>query len=317
MFFSKRSKYGFTLLETVISTGAFAVVLGSLFVVVRIGTNSWLHVQSQRTAQVMMRNIETYLLDDLRRTGRKHIATSNIEVGGSTNKVLWFLSAMGYDNNDSRKEVFTRNTAGQPLWKRNILYFVVPIHEEWHEKRYGYMCTDLAKCPHKLLLRKEIVYPGDDAGKDFKQATLIDRKDIGKFLPDTLPKDLDFTSIMKSDDHYSKSGGSQDDLLKPGCKRIVCLADCIKDFEVNILDGSQTLSGLKDDAGHSLSGSGFDKKAINQYGVDINISAFRADEAARHVSMNEAMEGYNKYDDKGNSYIMKYNIRVVPNNNND
>ena len=319
MFCSKRKKIGFTLLETVISTGAFAVVLGSLFVVVKIGTNSWLHVQSQRTAQVMMRNIEAYMMDDLRRSGlsSSQIATKKVSIDTSNNNtVLWFLSAMGYDDDENRKEVFTRSTSGQPIWKRNIIYFVTPISQSWHINRYGFECPNINDCPHKLLIRKEVVWPSDGTSTTdpagYQPSVLISNTDIGEFIPSKFPDSMDLSKIMRTKDNYgvmAESEGSSGDkgkkrMMVYGCKRIVCLADCIKDFSVDILDGSTT----------ALYGSASDSQAIKQYGLDINISAFRADEAARHVSVQEVTHSDSIDQDTGNSYIVKYNIRIMPNN---
>lgn len=329
MFFAKHRKSGFTLLETLISTGAFAVVLGTLFVVVKIGSNSWLQVQSQRSAQVMLRNVEVYMLDDLRRASASQIRTKKLLIDGKEIQVLWFLSAMGYDDNTKmdRTAVFTRKVTGEPVWKRNIIYYLTPIGDKLHEARYHNLCTGKEKshCPHNMLIRKEVVWPGDTTGKDFKEATLLtddgtsggDLAPIENFIPTARLDSLDFSkAVHATNDNFSET--ARDNVKLPGCKSMICVAECIQDFQVKKMDGSTA-----DNATVGVTG-------IKQYGVAVSLTAFNHEEASRNVNATvlgkEAAEsGDAIWEDSmsaedrekylsGRRYLLKYNFRVMPNN---
>lgn len=312
MYLSKHGKSGFTLLEMLITTGAFAVVLGTLFIVVKMGSDSWLKVQSQRSTQVMLRNVEIYMLDDLRRASLSQMKVEKLSVGGVDSQVLWFLSAMGYDDSTKadRQAVFTRTVSGEPVWKRNIVYYLTPISNKLHEARYHYTCSDKAKCPHKMLIRKEIVWPGDSHDKDFKPATLLTTEEVKAFLP-TNP----LNSMTEAD--ASKDAWDNKDKLKlPGCKSRICVAECMYDCQIKVLKGEAD----------KFNGA-FTKTDIKEWGISVSLTAFNHEEASRNVSTTQVIteEVHNAYqgdkiDEKdelyqmGNRYLLKYNFRVMPNN---
>ncbi|MBQ7568514.1 hypothetical protein IJT17_06900 [bacterium] len=278
--------------EMILTTALYTVVLGVLFAIVKTGTDSWREVQARSAAQLMLRNVENYMLDDLRRAGAGEslMKTKNL---GDGKFAMWFLSAMGYDDvGDTNKQVFTRSVAGAPVWKRNILYYVIPISPEWHEKRFGYKICPPATCPHKLLLRKEIVYPGDTSN-NFVEATLIPDLPtsgsgvyIDNFIGST-PNNLDFRGELTD----------ANKLRTRGCKSCICLGENIKDFSVTI---------------PALDASGLP----TQSWCTIKIGVFRADDAARTINVQKAMEAINSSSDQNliNRFMMTYEFRVVPNN---
>ncbi|MDO5296701.1 MAG: prepilin-type N-terminal cleavage/methylation domain-containing protein [bacterium] len=310
MYLSKHGKSGFTLLEMLITTGAFAVVLGTLFIVVKMGSDSWLKVQSQRSTQVMLRNVEIYMLDDLRRASLSQMKVEKLSVGGVESQVLWFLSAMGYDDSKTadRQAVFTRTVSGEPVWKRNIVYYMTPISDKLHEARYHYTCPDKATCPHKMLIRKEIVWKGDSQNKDFKPAELLTAEEVKTFLPKS------YLNSMTEADGDADAWGNKDELKLPGCKSRICVAECMYDFQVKIFKADDakvdTVSNIKN------------------YGINVSLTAFNHEEASRNVNAQKVIEDYDNTKvwesemsesdrDKylaGRRYLLKYNFRVMPNN---
>lgn len=297
MFVNSKRKIGTTLIEVMITTSCFALVLMVLFQVVKVGSDAWRQAESKGSTQTMMRKIEVYLLDDMRRTGASTVQRLSLADGQT---VLWFKSAMGFDSTtDGSKMVFSRTSTGEPLWKRNIIYYATPIDKDWHKERFGFDCPNDTLCPHKLLVRKEVVFPGTTDGT-FAQAETISSTDVIGYI--NKPKSLNMSDELKDPDC----------LTSAGCKKVLVLADNIQGFDVHFPDGKNVYEYTE--------GSG----ALR--GIDIAIRVFRYDEASHNEGVNENTlkqavgEGKmtyttdNKYEIMGGRYTMQYNLRVVPNN---
>lgn len=303
MFFNSKRKKGTTLIEVMVSTACFAIVLMVLFQVVKVGSDAWRQAESKGSAQTMLRKIEVYLLDDMRRTGASTIRRLNLSDGKS---VLWFKSAMGLDStSDGSKMVFSRTSTGEPLWKRTIIYYVTPISPQWHKDRFGFDCPNNTLCPHKLLVRKEVVYPGSTSGA-FTAAGDLTPAQVQDYInsDDHLPASFDMTGELND----------PNDLTTPGCKKVMILADCIQGFDVHMPDGKDVYE--------------YTEGSTALRGIDIAIRAFNYAEAARNEGINASTmtravgeDGKitynttaNKYEVMGGRYTLQYNLRVVPNN---
>jgi len=65
--FKKRERLGATLVEVIITTGVFSVLMLTLFSVVQYGMDSWRSIEGRQVTQTMMRKIGVFALDDIRR----------------------------------------------------------------------------------------------------------------------------------------------------------------------------------------------------------------------------------------------------------
>lgn len=322
-----------TLLETTISIALFSVMIVVLFGMVRMGTDSMQQAETRSNLQETLRKVEVYLLDDLRRTSIESVQVGKIKVDGAGSyeaNCLWLLSAYGSDKNSGGQEVFSRDSTGSVLWKRNILYYVAPLTNEWHQERFGYVCEDLNTCPHKWLVRKEILVDKDG---NCSGGGVVDPTKPIRLLGNSATQIGAFVNGIKSFDlsYMLNDAGS---LENPGCKKAIALADCVLEFDVKLPTndggiGATSGAGItksKKYGASSASASGDDY--VDDGSVVVLLRAFNFEEARRNMTVGKkedasmkgtvtsasAVNANNRFDIASGRYIMQYEMRVIPNN---
>ncbi len=295
MFLISPKKSGVTLIEALVTVSLFSLAFVSLFTVLKVGTDAWKQTESRNSVQTMMRKLEVYLLDDLRRASGEFIRKKNIAMSGTTSNfpVLWFLSAVGEDSvpggggesgHDFARE-FGRSSSGTPVWRRNVIYYLTPIASKFHYDRFGFNCSNPGKCPHKWLVRKEVVYhaEADNEGSSFAPSVLIPEDKITDYISE--PADFNLGAALQNPTNTNTDG----------CKKVVLMADCITNFSVSFPGDKATYK--------------YSDKSDAKNGITISISAFRYDEATRYMTV-----GSDTVDIAVKRFSLKYDLRVIPNN---
>lgn len=184
--FMKRERLGATLVEVIITTGVFSVLMLTLFSVVQYGMDSWRSIEGRQVTQTMMRKIGVFAMDDIRRgslskmgliylngynAGDKRTGVYGTGSSGTTNlgdnkahfgQAVFLSSA--YNSQASPDAggaaLFRRDGDGNPQWDKTILYYAALMDNNEHIKKYGggikELCGGAASCPHKWLIRREI-----------------------------------------------------------------------------------------------------------------------------------------------------------------
>jgi len=149
-------KSGFSLLEVLVSLAIFGLVslvgMGGFLYSVK----AWKTVTDKSTAVTTLRKVSLRLESDLLQSS---LARSRSQVAGATlggapdGDAIWFLNA---------GSPFLRDPQGEPLWQRNVLYYVtVPTPLESVSGGLAFSGAPGAdgyedRCPHKVLIRKVI-----------------------------------------------------------------------------------------------------------------------------------------------------------------
>ncbi len=226
---------GATLIEVIITTGVFSVLMLTLFSIVQYGKDAWRSVEGRQVTQTMMRKVGIFTMDDLRRASFSNLGVANytnylpsnsscslsagnenVQSGknGMYGQAIWMTSAYLPGQNTAEgaaqqrlggNQFFSRNQDGTPNWHSNILYYVSVMTDKAHIEKYHGGIQDLCggeqNCPHKWLIRKEI----------YNAPSLLSKEDIGKYLVQAGAKDF-----FKAD----------------GKVKTQVLADCIVAFQV-------------------------------------------------------------------------------------
>lgn len=125
--------------------------------------SAWVSTDSEETAALALRRALAPLEVDFSLASAENIGQTAVPSSlgaGSDGDALWFLSPI-----DPATEQFVQNSRGQPVWQRNILYYLsVPANHSG--------CSGLSSpegydhgCPHKVLVRKVINNPGADGSQ--------------------------------------------------------------------------------------------------------------------------------------------------------
>ena len=161
----RQDSLGATLVEVLITTGVFSVLMLVLFTVVQYGMDSWRSIEGRTVTQTMMRKVGVFAMDDIRRAsfGGLGVAAYKNYNPDSFDKILtgtevdqnkqplygqaiWMLSA--YNDNSaisggtdpevvSASERFSRSASGIPNWNKNVIYYVSTIGPNLHKEKYG------------------------------------------------------------------------------------------------------------------------------------------------------------------------------------
>lgn len=281
---SRRKQIGATLAEVMITTGLFSLLMLTLFAVMEYGVRSWSSVESRSSVQTMMRKIEVFLIDDLRRSSYSQLAVSTMPSGWNTENLepirlnnpsgtaLWFLSAVKTDETTGEVE-FMRDNQGKPIWQRNVVYYVAAIPESLHNSLPNAgSCSGKEYCPHHWLIRKEVDLITDPAVPELLLSpggavAGCSKTAITKFIQP--PTSLDVNEILKNEAGI-------------GVKKVQVLADCLIAFKVTL--------------------------QIPQ--VTVVMKAFRLEEARK---ANRALY-VGDQSLESNPYTIQYNCSIVPNN---
>lgn len=174
----KRCK-GATLTEVIITTALFSLLMLTLFSVIQYGMSSWRTVEGRSSLQTVLRKVEVFMLDDVRRASLSYLTCADPSAGGVCSD-LWFCSAVGAGESGAN---FQRGDDGRPVWSKNILYYCTELDSDFHRKIYGFTCDNGSFCPHKWLIRKEI-----------ESTTLLDKSEIASYK--TVPNSYDLSSMV-------------------------------------------------------------------------------------------------------------------------
>ena len=189
----RKDSLGATLVEVLITTGVFSVLMLVLFTVVQYGMDSWRSIEGRTVTQTMMRKVGVFAMDDIRRASFGGLGLAVYEQYNPSNvkkvltgdkidepkkphygQAIWMLSA--YNENGggsgttgsgviSASERFSRSDSGIPNWNKNVLYYVSTVGPKLHKDKYGGtikdICGNSESCPHKWLIRCEIPNRGN------------------------------------------------------------------------------------------------------------------------------------------------------------
>ncbi|HBM97136.1 TPA: hypothetical protein DD394_06510 [bacterium UBP9_UBA11836] len=312
----RQDNLGATLIEVMITTGVFSVLMLVLFTVVQYGMDSWRSIEGRTVTQTMMRKVGVFAMDDIRRAsfGGLGVAVYKNYTPSGFDKVLtgtdvdqdkrplygqalWMLSA--YNDNSSlgsgadpevvsASERFSRSASGIPNWNKNVIYYVSTIGPNLHKEKYGGTMQDLCggadSCPHKWLIRCEV--PG--------HPNLLDSSNIGQYVV-----------------RPESNGGQINLFTNPELKKckIQILADCIVAFrvvtskpEVTLVIKSARLAELR--RAQQQRGLKLGKDVKHEETVDMsNAQALRKLDTLSGAS------------NRLGAYTLQYDITVIPRNN--
>ncbi|MBQ7528668.1 prepilin-type N-terminal cleavage/methylation domain-containing protein [bacterium] len=188
----KNNRSGATLIEVIISTAVFSVLMLTLFMMVQYGLESWRNIEGRNATQRMMRKVSLFTMDDIRRSSFSCMGVVSLPSynANNINKIVYgedLTKNSGYKvgqaifmhsayNTDTSGDTsgslrFRRKDDGTPEWRDTILYYATALTEAEHARRYGdKSCGNNSSCPHKWLVRrvisnKLIGYPDSDVSK--------------------------------------------------------------------------------------------------------------------------------------------------------
>ena len=150
---------GYTIAELSVSLTIFGLILVMTTFILAQARNAWIVSDSKETAALRLRQAKTSLQRDFESASHENVGVSSspasLAGGGKDGDTLVFLSPI-----DPANSQIVRNSSGEPLWQRNILYYLtVPLNHVTCKGTVGPGGYE-ASCPHKVLVRKVINNPG-------------------------------------------------------------------------------------------------------------------------------------------------------------
>lgn len=151
----KNSTRGYTILELSLSLAIFGIILVTTSFILFQTQNVWVSSDAEEAAAVRLRAALARLDHDVAYASADSLSQTKVPAslsgGGNDGDAFWFLSPI-----DPTTEQLVRNDDGQPIWQRNILYYlVVPSDEAGCQGKSGPDGYEQG-CPHKVLVRKVI-----------------------------------------------------------------------------------------------------------------------------------------------------------------
>ncbi|MCD4784383.1 MAG: type II secretion system GspH family protein [Candidatus Eremiobacteraeota bacterium] len=184
---NKRKK-GTTLIELLIASAVFSILVICLFAIIRYATKNWRSVEDRASIQSEIRNIETNLSGELKKTSYASVVTW-------TDDYRHTLGFKSFTNPITGK--FDTDATGNPLTHGYILYILLrPMATEDLCTHSAILGTD-NKCPHKFLLRVDLTRTTDGASSWDPWPGLP---------PDDIPSDVEIEEYIPP--HASLSGKS-------------------------------------------------------------------------------------------------------------
>lgn len=157
------NRRGFTIIELLVSASLFMLVLAMLFMVLKLGFETWRTVSARDSAQRQVRRLQLQLTRDVQRasTGGVTVAPTadfaGVSGGNFDGGILWFQS-----NVDLPSGLVIRDPSAVPIYQNTIVYYLAKPSNALHTSRYGYSCQNWVGantadpdrvCPHKVLIR--------------------------------------------------------------------------------------------------------------------------------------------------------------------
>lgn len=149
-----RATNAFTLLELILSTGLFAMLILVFGAMLTLGLRAWRNMEARHMAERDLRQSSFQLLKDLKGSRPDRIRTSLLS--NLDGQVLWFSTSL------RRNGEPCRDPDGEPIWQGTIVYYLIRPDAAWHIQLYGSACNSWsgpgpdAFCPHKLMIRRRI-----------------------------------------------------------------------------------------------------------------------------------------------------------------
>lgn len=156
-----RTRQAYSVLELVISSVVMSLLMIVLGQAMMQAQNSFRNVTGTSESADELRRVSRNLRLELMQTSASQIATGNScsSLGCPDGQALWFLSNL----DAAGKPRYLSD--GSPFWLKNVLYYVVVPDD--HQRLFGQTCGGGAgpggyddRCPHKVLVRKEIDFAG-------------------------------------------------------------------------------------------------------------------------------------------------------------
>lgn len=152
---NNHNRRGFSVLEVVFTCALMSVLMVVLAEAMRQSQSVFRVTSGNNDTSALLRKVTQQLQRDLLQTNLTQCAVTNtpLNEGGA----IWFLSNLDPSNHQPRYK-----NDGSPFWSCNILYYMVIPNG--HAGLYGRTCPLGAlspsghdeRCPHKLLIRKEV-----------------------------------------------------------------------------------------------------------------------------------------------------------------
>jgi type II secretory pathway pseudopilin PulG len=186
-----RTYRGFSVGELMVSIGVFSLLSVVLFGTMRFGISSWRAIDSRHEATNALYKAQISLKRDLQAADTDFMDVA--QVGGGSGDAIWFLSATDPDADPKVDRKFVFDDAGDPVWQRNIIYYLVRPGSH-NDVSNGTTCNTGGNpdgdstCPHKFLIRKVVNGPDGAEGE-----ILIPASDIGAYL--TVPSGYSFSAM--------------------------------------------------------------------------------------------------------------------------
>ncbi len=178
---------GISLIEAILGLGLFSVIMVVTTLLLSQATTVWRKTSSTDSASGEMRKVQVNLARELGMSSATEVALANtpasLPAGAPDGSAVWFLMSVDPSTGEP-----VRRTTGAPFWQRNILYYaVVP---QGHDAFFGQSCQGGTgalgvdnRCPHKVLIRKEIDLPPTTTTTDETTLeTLIPAGSISPYL---------------------------------------------------------------------------------------------------------------------------------------
>lgn len=181
-----RPHQAFTLLEVTITSALMVVLMIFLGEAFRQSQKVFRNTTATSDASGEIRGTIHRISRDLRQAQRSLVNTTNVPASlfAPDGSALWFLS-----NLDSVTQQPLFLSDGSPRWQRNILYYLVVPNN--HAGLFGITCGGGIgpgplghddRCPHKVLIRKEIDFPPATSPIDEVVEPLMTPAQIANYL---------------------------------------------------------------------------------------------------------------------------------------
>lgn len=149
--------------ELAVSLTIFGAILVMTTFILFQTKSAWVVNDSEEAAAVRLRGALASLQRDFEIASKENVSVApvpgSLSGGGKDGDAIWFLSPI-----DPTTEQIARNSEGEPVWQRNILYYLtVPLNHSACEGSAGPDGYDEG-CPHKVLVRK-VINNGGAAGQ--------------------------------------------------------------------------------------------------------------------------------------------------------
>lgn len=146
-----RSGGGFSLPELLVVCAVFAGFLVMVFGLLQSGMGTWHQTSSSQDTHFQLNQASSRLMEELSLSSVEQMDIAAVpHLPGTEQRAIWFLSAI-----DPATGEFARTDEGEPLWQRNVIYYLAQATD--HDTLFGVKCDAAdTRCPHKFLIRRVV-----------------------------------------------------------------------------------------------------------------------------------------------------------------